>query len=75
MTGRELIIYILENQLEDVIMFENGSIAGFMTVQEAAVTYEVGTATIHAWVKSGKLKSINIGNEIYIIKSGKEMSL
>lgn len=66
MTGRELIIYILSNGLEDEQVYENGRLLGFMTPSEAAVKFEVGLATILAWAKLGMLTSIEIGGEIYI---------
>ena len=66
MTGRDLIIYILKNNLEDKPVFENGRLLGFMREVEAAVKFEVGIATIKAWVEMGILHGIKIGNEIYI---------
>lgn len=66
MTGRELIIYILENNLEDVSIIENGKFVGFMTVEEAAEKFDVGTATVRAWTSNGLLKSIIIYGHVYI---------
>lgn len=66
MNGRELILYILENGLEDEPVFENGKLLGFMTIGEAAVKFNVGTATIRVWVNEEMLKGIKIGDEIYI---------
>lgn len=39
MTGRELIIFILENNLEDVSIFDGDTLPGLMTLDEAAVKY------------------------------------
>lgn len=36
MTGRDLILYILENHLEDEQVFEEGNLLGFITIIEAA---------------------------------------
>lgn len=75
MTGRDLIIYILSNGLEDQPVFEDGKFIGFMTLNEAAVKFEVGTATIRVWVNDGLLPGIRIGDIIYIpadAKSPKE---
>lgn len=69
MTGRELIIYILENKLEDEQVFKDGKLIGFTTEEEAAVAFGVGLATIRAWIKNGMIQSIKIGNMIYIPKN------
>lgn len=66
MTGRDLIIYILENKLEDTPMFENGKLLGFMDVHEAAVKLNVGPATIKTWFDLEAIPGIKIGEEIYI---------
>lgn len=66
MTGRELIIYILENNLEDVSIIENGKFVGFMTVEEAAEKFDVGTSTVRAWITRGLLKSVTIYDNVYI---------
>ena len=59
MTGRELVLYILANNLED-------DTVSFMTMSEAAVKFHVGIETIRAWVSLGQLDSIQINSEIYI---------
>ena len=66
MTGRDLIIYILQNNLEDTPIFKDGKLLGFMNVEEAAVKYEVGVATVKLWFRLGMLPAIVIGEEIYI---------
>ena len=66
MTGRDLIIYILVNNLENKSIFESGKIIGYMTVNEAAVKNNVGTATIYAWIKQGRLNCVVIGGVVYI---------
>ena len=66
MTGRELIIYILENNLEDEVIFKNGTIIGFVSLQEAAVKFGVGTSTVATWVKLNMINHIFIGDAIYI---------
>lgn len=66
MTGKELILYILENNLEDQPVFQNGRFLDFLTVEEAAVKFGVGIATVYVWVESGLLTHIEIGNNIYI---------
>ena len=66
MTGRELIVYILENGLEDEPIYEDGRLLGFMTAAEAAVKMEVGVATIWVWVAQGKLFGLLLGGTMYI---------
>ena len=66
MTGRELIIYILENGLEDEPVFKNGAFIGFMTTQEAAVKLDVGPSTISALVQRNILEAVRVGDLILI---------
>lgn len=67
MTGRDLIIYILENGLEDKDVFEvmfNSN--AFLSIHEAARKFNVGTATINAWVTGGYLKAFAVNGELRI---------
>ena len=66
MTGRDLIIYILENNLEDEPVFKDGRVSGYMTVAEAAAKFNVGQATIYAWIVKGWIECIDIGSVVYI---------
>ena len=66
MTGRELIIYILSNSLEDEEVYKDGRLLGCMTPSEAAAKFGTGLATILAWAKLGMLASVEIGGELYI---------
>lgn len=66
MTGRDLIIYILANNLEDEFVFKDGKFIGFVTVGEAAAKANVGDATIYAWITQGWLNCVVIGGTIYI---------
>lgn len=66
MTGRDLIIYILTNKLEDEHVFKDGKFIGFVTVDEAAAKMNVGDATIFAWITQGLLNCVVIGGTIYI---------
>lgn len=73
MIGRDLIIYILENKLEDKHVFENGTFLGFITPSEAASKMGVGVATIFAWIFRGQLDHVKIGN-LYLIPADCELS-
>lgn len=67
MTGRELIMYILENHLEDEPVFKNGAFVGYISDKKFAEMLGVGSATVEAWVLLGRIKgSIMIGDTIYI---------
>ena len=66
MTGRDLIIYILKNHLEDVQIFENGKIPGYMTVEETAVKMKIGVESVKLLYQMKELKGIEIGDDIYI---------
>lgn len=66
MTGRELIIYILKNDLEDEPVFKNGKFIGFITAIEAAEKMNVGVATIFTWWSQGVVKGIVQGGMLYI---------
>lgn len=71
MTGRDLIIYILENNLENEPVLKNGTFLGFMNSTEAAIKFNVGKATIETWFKLGMLEGIQLGNELYIPANAK----
>lgn len=66
MTGRELILYILENGLEDEPVFKDGKFIGFITAGEAAVKLNVGVPTIYVLVSQRKLDGIFINGTMYI---------
>ena len=72
MTGRELILYILNNKLEDNKVFENGTFLGFITPTEAASKMNVGVATIFAWIFRGQLDHVRIG-DLYLIPADCEL--
>ena len=66
MTGRDLIMYILANGLEDEPVFKNGKFIGFMTTGEVAAANNVGLATVCAWAHQGRLDSVAVREGIYI---------
>ena len=59
MTGKDLIVYILQNNLE------NEDIPGFMTKEEVAAKYEVGVATVETWYKFGFIKGVGREDNVY----------
>lgn len=64
LTGRDLIVYILSNKLEDKPIFHNGKLMGFMTVDDVAVQLGVGTATVYAMCTMQKIDYICIGDTV-----------
>lgn len=66
MLGRELIIYIMENGLEDVNVFDAEFFKAFPTVGDVAVTFNVGIATVEAWLDNGCLVGIEFEGVTYI---------
>ena len=68
MTGKELILYILQNNLENTVVLEDGFFVGFMTEEEAALKFGVGVATIRAWYDCKMLKGTKIGDSLYFLK-------
>lgn len=66
MTGRDLIIYILENRLEDTTILEDGNIPGFMTIGQAAEKWNVGEATVSTWINLRRILAFTLGNKTYI---------
>ncbi len=71
MTGRDLIIYILQNHLEDTeILTDNNHM--FLTVEEAAVKYGTGVATIKALVDRNVLKGMKIGDAYLVLNIDEE---
>lgn len=68
MTGKELILYILQNNLENTVVLEDGFFVGFMNEEEAALKFNVGVATIRAWYSCKMLKGTKIGDSLYFRK-------
>ena len=70
MTGRELILYILANHLEDEPVFYNGAFMGFDTPASYAIKHNVGVATVVTWIQMGRVEAIKIG-DLYFIPMNK----
>lgn len=67
MTGRDLIIYILQNNLEDVEILSPDI---FLTATEAASKLGVGVATVQAWYNMGMVSGFTLDNVLYVFTSG-----
>lgn len=66
MTGRELIIFVMENHLEDVTIFDGNMLPGLMTLDEAAVKWHSGRNTLKALFEMGKLPGVVIDEKLYM---------
>jgi hypothetical protein len=66
MTGRDLILYILKNKLEDEPVFKDGKFIGFASDLETAAEMHVGVETVRVLFDHGSLDGIRIGDTIYI---------
>ena len=71
MTGRELILYILANKLEDEPVYSNHAFIGYVSAVEAAKRLDVGVATIWVWLAQGKLDGVVIGGAVFIEDNAK----
>lgn len=72
MTGRDLIIYILQNNLEDEEIIKEDAFVGFMNAREAAAKFGVGIATVMTWYYTGKLQGFKIGDSILFLESAQD---
>lgn len=84
MTGKEIILYILNNDLENaefIIDTHQLLVAkkpteyeqnGYITEKEAALKFNVGKETIRAWYFTGVLPGKYIGESLYILRNAKK---
>lgn len=68
MTGKELILYILQNDLEDTVVLEGNFFKGFLTEEEVAAKFEVGLATVRSWYHLDMIDAFRINNCLYFRK-------
>lgn len=72
MTGRDMIMYILENHLEDEpVVDRKGKFVGFISEEEAAVKFGVGYHTVRVWVNQGKIPGVLVNEVVYIPENAK----
>ena len=69
MTGKELILYILQNDLENEVIIKDGTFVWLMNEEEAAVKFGVGVATIKSWYIYGMLRGTKIGEHLYFLRN------
>lgn len=66
MNGRDLILYILKNNMENEPVFQNGRFLGFLSAAEFAEKWDVGEETVRLWVNLGYVDGLIIYDELYI---------
>lgn len=74
-TGKDVVLYILSNNLEDKPVFTDGEIMGFYTIDKFAEMCGYGIETVKAKIQMGQIKgAISIGdtyliaNHEYVVK-------
>lgn len=68
MTGKELILYILQNNLENKEVFSDAiSNSIFITADQAAVKWGCGSATVKAMIDMKKVKGFIILGQYYTL--------
>lgn len=72
MTGKELIIYILQNNLENEVVIKDGIFVWLMDEEEAAVKFGVGISTIKAWHACGMLSGTKINDHLYFLRNASD---
>lgn len=68
MTGRELIVFILQNNLENETVLKDDFFIGFMNEEETAAKFKVGPSTVRAWYERGMLSGVKNGDSIFFLK-------
>lgn len=66
MLGRDLVTFIMKNNLLDTDVFEDGKLIGYISEEEAGTKFGVGAATIRVWVNQGRLNGLRINDTVYI---------
>lgn len=71
MTGRELIMFILLNGLEDELIVDEIELLDeiCMTVEEAAVKFGVGVPTVRVWADNDVIPKLVFNDKTYILKN------
>ena len=67
MKGRDIIIHILENHLEDEeVLFNNSDTVKFYSIEEIAIKSRVGIETIKTLISLNKIAYVKIGDLYFI---------
>lgn len=60
MTGKDLILYILQNNLENEPVFKDGKFLGFKAIAEVAEENGVGKETVRVWIERKMIPYVKI---------------
>lgn len=71
MTGKDLIIYILQSGLENTPVSENGRFLNLLTTREAAAKFNVGEATVRIWYQMRAIDGLMLGDTLFILPDAK----
>lgn len=66
MIGRDVIVYILQNHLEDEVVFKDGVFVGFQTLEKFAKKHNIGIETARAYVSLGYVNGVFIDGTFYV---------
>lgn len=72
MTGRDLIIYILQNNLEDEVISKDGFLVWLLSEKEVAAKFDVGLNTVRLWFDLRMIQGIKLGNQIFFPRDVKD---
>lgn len=75
MTGREIIIYILENSLENVEMIPKEDLIeltlSLIPIEEVASMTNLGEASVRTWADTGYLDTVVKNGKTYVVRNDK----
>lgn len=66
MLGRDLVTFIMKNNLLDTDVFDDGKLIGYISEEEAGAKFGVGATTVRVWVNQGRLNGLRINDTIYV---------
>lgn len=69
MIGRELILYILENKLENEVVLRHGIFDNLLDIEGIALDLGVGEATVKTWCKYGMFDN-TVLSKFILLKNG-----
>lgn len=73
MNGRELIIHILLNDLENIDIFSEEFFKALLpSIENVAVQFNVGVATVNTWLDNGYLEGVEFNGVTYIFPNSLE---
>lgn len=61
MTGKDLIVYILENNLMDEPVFKDGTLIGYIPIGKAAEEMHMGIASMKALLSMYEVDCVTVG--------------